>query len=434
MALGKTAALLMGMVVLSGLCSLVVFQFFADAAAAPAPGLGVVDVEVLEDLRQLHVAVNDESLRLQRVGQEQRDEFEQQERRQRALADSQRQFFEEHQRTLRDVQLQVSEFLVASQAGQTQAAAAPEPARARKCDLDQLNPDLRKMFSSWELRATPARIFDASLYNGEWRMLKIRLAELNDTVHQFVLIEGTTTFTNNPKKLRYPAIRDNEFFFRYSDKVRHHVVGDNPPNLANAWAREHWYRDQLRWSVAGARDDDILLLSDVDEIPHPNMLECLRDRVMPQQYSVDMWAYYYSYDYVSDNGWVGTKMATLKQFRDKFGQLGNQFRGAGPALPGRNGWHCSYCFPIQDIVEKLKAFSHIEYSGPPYTDPPFIYDAIARGVRLFGGDVYKTRKQLPHALPRLVDVDPDVTYLKHRITDPELTAEQRATWKAPLTD
>lgn len=307
------------------------------------------------------------------------------------------------------------------------------PDRVRHCNASLLDPELRTLLAAWPLRARPARVIDTFLYNGEWRMLRVRLAELGDTVEHFVLIESTTTFTNHSKRLRYPEVRDAEPVASRAGRVRHHVMPDFPAELADAWAREDWFRNQLRWALPDARDDDLVFLSDADEVPDANVVECLRDRVVPQPFALHMWAYYYSYEYVSREPWLGTRFATFRMFREQFRLAGAALRPVRTTLPGRSGWHCSYCFPIADIIEKLQAFSHTEYSAPPYTDPEYIYDAIVRGARLFGGDEYRTRSELPHALPRVLDVDEELAQLKLRITDPRLTEEQLAAWKRPLT-
>ncbi len=307
-------------------------------------------------------------------------------------------------------------------------------ARARECNLDALDPELKNLLLRWPQRDTPANVIDAFFYNGEWRILKMRLAELNDGAGQFILMEGTATFTNTIRKLRFPQVRDTEAFFKYSGKIRHHVVGDFPP-LPRSWDRENWFRDQLQFALVDAKDDDLLIMSDVDEIPTANVIECIRDRELPKPFAIDTWPFCYSFSYMYDNHWNGPRIMTVGQFRKDFGNLGHNVRAYGARLPGRNGWHLSYFFPISDILDKIQSFSHTEYSGAPYNTPEYIYDQILRGKGLFGPEIYLAPHQMPaHEIPQLMEyeTDPAITFLKYRIDDHDLPDEQRKLWKNPL--
>ena len=52
-------------------------------------------------------------------------------------------------------------------------------------------------------RRPPCRIFDGFMFFNEIELLDIRLHELCDVVHRFVVVEATRTFTNLPKPLYY---------------------------------------------------------------------------------------------------------------------------------------------------------------------------------------------------------------------------------------
>lgn len=85
----------------------------------------------------------------------------------------------------------------------------------------------------------------------------------------FVLVEATTTFSGEPKPLYFAEARAR--FARWADKIVH-VVVDDMPKGADAWDAERFQRDACVRGIETAAPDDLILLSDVDEIPKPEVL------------------------------------------------------------------------------------------------------------------------------------------------------------------
>ena len=119
----------------------------------------------------------------------------------------------------------------------------------------------------------PRRIWDAFQVFNELDMLEVRLHELNETVHRFVLVEATRTHSNKPKPLHF---RDNKVrFAAFANKIIHVVVDDLPDN-ADAWVLENYQRNAMLRGLQGAHADDLVIIADVDEIPVPYVLNLLR--------------------------------------------------------------------------------------------------------------------------------------------------------------
>ena len=99
----------------------------------------------------------------------------------------------------------------------------------------------------------------------------MRLHELYEHVDYFVIVEADVTHAGNPKPLYYGDNKD--FFNRFEDKIVHFVVDDMPePN--DSWGREFYQRDALVKAVSQVPDiqpEDIVLVSDADEIPSPSV-------------------------------------------------------------------------------------------------------------------------------------------------------------------
>jgi len=107
---------------------------------------------------------------------------------------------------------------------------------------------------------------------------------MDPIVDRFVLVEARKTFQGTDKPLYF---EDNKALFApYLAKIEHIIV-DFPPEIdylrpakSPAWAREYFQRDQIAQGLTTASPDDLILISDVDEIVKAPILEkacnCLR--------------------------------------------------------------------------------------------------------------------------------------------------------------
>ncbi len=117
------------------------------------------------------------------------------------------------------------------------------------------------------------RIFDCFTFFNELDLLELRLNELAGVVDFFVLSEATQTFTGKPKALVFAENKAR--FARFLPQIIH-VVVDDFPQTDISWTREIWQRDRVTKGLQDADPRDILLLSDVDEVPRATALATLR--------------------------------------------------------------------------------------------------------------------------------------------------------------
>lgn len=137
------------------------------------------------------------------------------------------------------------------------------------------------------------KIYDCFIFFNEVELLKFRIRYLKDIVDYFVIIEASKTFTGNskPQNFSFDHFDDVErskikYFFidlpdenlnQYLDFNRNYMSQD-PVDL-NAWAREHYQRNYISKALeeVGAGIDDIILISDVDEIFNIKPLSILKN-------------------------------------------------------------------------------------------------------------------------------------------------------------
>lgn len=114
-------------------------------------------------------------------------------------------------------------------------------------------------------------IFDCFTFFDELELLDIRLHEHSAVVDKFVIVEAKATFQGGEKPLYFE--RNKHLFKKFQEKIIH-VVVDFPDVIKNKlskrhdanWGREYFQRDQISRGLAGASKDDLIIVSDVDEI------------------------------------------------------------------------------------------------------------------------------------------------------------------------
>ena len=124
------------------------------------------------------------------------------------------------------------------------------------------------------------KIVDGFIFYNELNLLEYRLSILYDLVDVFVLCESTRTFVGKEKPLYFQENKDR--YAKYLDKIVHIVVDDLLPN-PDFDKQEQWWNEKHQRNALdrGFRSlplepDDILLISDVDEIPSPEAIQRLR--------------------------------------------------------------------------------------------------------------------------------------------------------------
>ena len=126
-------------------------------------------------------------------------------------------------------------------------------------------------------------IYDCFMYFDEDLLLDIRLNYLNKFVKKFVITEANYTHNGNKKKLNF----DVNKFRKFKDKIIYIVVDKEPKNIIklsrgeneekrgeklilNGMARDYYQRECIQKGLNQALEDDIILISDLDEIPNLN--------------------------------------------------------------------------------------------------------------------------------------------------------------------
>ena len=129
-------------------------------------------------------------------------------------------------------------------------------------------------------------IYDCFMYFDEDLLLELRLNSLDKFVKKFVITEATYTHNGSKKELKF----DIEKFKKFKDKIIYIVVDEQPSNILklldndtksqrgeklilNGMARDYFQRESLSQGLEKTQDDDLILVSDLDEIPNLENLD-----------------------------------------------------------------------------------------------------------------------------------------------------------------
>ena len=209
-------------------------------------------------------------------------------------------------------------------------------------------------------------IIDAFPFNNELDMLECRLTELSDHVDHFVLVESEQDHQDHPKPLWYMEHRER--FTPWADKIVHVVTGKMPTQAEDndPWAREHAQRE---WIGAGLNrldlsPDDIILQSDVDEIPRALYARNVRPGGGMLVFGMRM--HCFAVDWLHPVIWQGTVAATARTLAalpdgKRFSyQRDNRLRAQCPPHMRDAGWHLSWLGGRDAAMAKLGSFCHPE--------------------------------------------------------------------------
>ena len=116
-------------------------------------------------------------------------------------------------------------------------------------------------------------IFDCFQYFNEDHIADLRFNILNESVDKFIIVESTVNHQGKAKKLHFDINR----YKKFKNKINYIVVDDTPENIKKTHEGgeslvEQHQRNSIMRGLKNANDNDLIILSDVDEIPDLNKL------------------------------------------------------------------------------------------------------------------------------------------------------------------
>jgi beta-1,4-mannosyl-glycoprotein beta-1,4-N-acetylglucosaminyltransferase len=223
------------------------------------------------------------------------------------------------------------------------------------------------------------------MYFDEEQVLDLRLNVLNKDVDYFVIVESTFNHKGEKRNLLF----NKEKFLKFNQKIIY-LIYDEVPKLIetinqndtndikshryimNALHRENAQRNFISKGLTNADMDDLILISDVDEIPKLDSLNLKKVKNEIILFKQDM--FYYKYNLTLPNfKWSGTKAIKkkklisaqwLRNIKDKkypFYRIDTLFsdkKYTNIKIINDGGWHFSNIKSPELIEHKLRSYLH----------------------------------------------------------------------------
>lgn len=212
------------------------------------------------------------------------------------------------------------------------------------------------------------KIVEAVLFNNELELLEARLHEGDGVVDHWVVVESTETFTGKPKPLNF--LLNASRFHQFWDRLR--VMEARPAELPILpWDREAYQRSTLGAYLPNLDDDDLIVLSDADELTRASCWpEIIEATAAGQCVSLHKPTWYYTLTWalpdagptVSSYRSKATRVSTLR----KKGSIANWANDLSFPAIQNSGWHLSCLGGPTRLQEKIRAFSHQEINTPEW--------------------------------------------------------------------
>lgn len=226
-------------------------------------------------------------------------------------------------------------------------------------------------------------IYDCFQFFNEIDILFMRMNILKDVVNKFVVSESTVTFSGVKKPLYFEMNREK--FKDFSDMIIYQVVEDTPD--VNPFERDSFQKKAVKRALKDCKEDDIIIFSDVDEIPNPQKIEeCLKNFDKQRVYHFAQRNFYCYLNMEEKDGkllsftgefpgiekkkWLGSKMCSYAYIKDRTLE---ELRFPDKIKEGiridDGGWHFSYMGRTKDekvvasVSKKIKSAAHQEFNN-----------------------------------------------------------------------
>ena len=229
------------------------------------------------------------------------------------------------------------------------------------------------------------KIYDCFMFYDEDVILDLRLNILNEYIDYFVIVESKFFHNGKERKLRF----DIENYTKFREKIIY-IIQDNQPSgiqeilkdddhgtisakeINNALLRENNQRNLISQGLKMADDNDLILISDVDEIPNLEKVKLKETKNEILMFVQDIF-YYKLNRYLPDFQWFGTKgclkknlkspqwLRNIKNKKYSFLRIDTLFsdkKYINKRFINHGGWHFSNLKNAEDLELKLKSYLH----------------------------------------------------------------------------
>ncbi len=264
-------------------------------------------------------------------------------------------------------------------------------------------------------------IIDAFIFFNEEELVKLRLSYLNQVIDKFVIIEADHTHQGKKKEWNFEKLLKNELK-EFSDKINYHKLEIDVDKISKkegwifenvkggkTWKIENYQRNYIREACKNFSGDDVVLISDLDEIPSVNKINLIKmsdqNKILPAGF--EQFLFHLNCNYLNLEKWIGT-VATTKKVIDKYEPQYLRNSRYKISMITQAGWSFSSFGSTEKIHEKFDAFAHDEYNNEKFKSTDHIKNCKEKGIDLFHRKIKKKKVSkdfFPKDLLKLMEKD-----------------------------
>ena len=255
------------------------------------------------------------------------------------------------------------------------------------------------------------KIYDCIQFFNEENVLDLRLNILDEFINFFVIVESATDHQGNTKKLNF----DIHKFTKFKKKIIYIVVEDTAeaikkPHLGQNSLVERHQRNSITKGLTNCDDNDLVIISDVDEIPDLNKLNFF-DKKNYAVFCQKKFDYKLNLLNETEGEWYGSKICLKKNLKSpqwlrdlKFKKYPfwriDKIRNLQIIKGG--GWHFSYLQSPDNIVKKVMSFSHGEWNKPELVNQKNIEEKIRLQKDIFDRGFTYSKVEIDQTFPKYI--------------------------------
>ena len=213
-------------------------------------------------------------------------------------------------------------------------------------------------------------------------MMDLRFNILNEYVSKFIVVESKFTHSGKKKELNF----NKDDFPKFKDKIEYIVIEKEPADLIydenllknsyykrlNSLKRIEQSYEYMLFGLDGANEDDLILLSDNDEIP--DLSEVLNNGINNNFILFKQLFFYYKFNLLYDQiKWFGTKGCKKKKLKNlsslrnlknrkypfwRIDTLFSDIKQTDIKIIENGGWHFTNIKTPEELFDKLSNFGH----------------------------------------------------------------------------
>ena len=256
------------------------------------------------------------------------------------------------------------------------------------------------------------KIYDCFQFFNEDTILDLRLNILDELVNFFVIVESTTDHQGNKKKLHFNMNR----FKKFEKKIIHIVVDDTldiikKPYIGQNSLVERHQRNSIMRGLKNCADDDLIIISDVDEIPELRKLNLFNKKNRYAVFAQKKFDYKLNLLNETEGDWHGSKICLKKNLKSpqwlrdlKFKKYPfwriDKVRDIQIIKDG--GWHFSYLQSPKNLLKKISSFSHGERNKPEFANEKSIEEKIKMQKNIFDLGFSYRKIEIDDSFPKYI--------------------------------